>query len=98
MMAESGPIRVLIWDEKPPHAPAAVYPKSINGAIAEGLQETGGGQFEVRVANLDEPHQGLDEETLSQTDVLLWWGHIRHGDVQDDTVARGVGMSTRWVQ
>ncbi|HZT40664.1 MAG TPA: ThuA domain-containing protein [Chthonomonadaceae bacterium] len=91
-MAENGPVRVLVWDEKPPHAPEAVYPKSINGAIAEGLQETGGGQFEVRVANLNEPSQGLDEETLSQTDVLLWWGHIRHGEVQDETVARVVSQ------
>ena len=41
--------------------------------------------FEIRTAWLekDEEH-GLSEDVLNDTDVLLWWGHARHGDVRDD--------------
>ena len=47
--------------------------------------------FEIRTAWLekDEEH-GLSEDVLNDTDVLLWWGHARHGDVRDDVVARVV--------
>jgi len=77
---------VLVWDERPPHAPKEIYPQSINGAIAEGLKELGGGQLEVRLGNLDDPQQGIS--TLAETDVLIWWGHARHGQVSDETAAR----------
>lgn len=87
-MADNGVIRVLVWDEHPPHVPPLLYPNSINGAIAEGLMETGGGQFEAQTANLDDPFQGLSYETLNQTDVLIWWGHIRHDEVHEDVIAR----------
>ncbi|MEY2847045.1 MAG: hypothetical protein RL076_2591, partial [Chloroflexota bacterium] len=35
-----------------------------------------------------EPEHGLSEAVLSQTDVLVWWGHMAHDKVQDDVVAR----------
>lgn len=85
----SDPVRVLVWDEAPRHAPKSVYPKSINGAIADGLAALCGDQVDVRVANLDDPGQGCSEEALASTDVLLWWGHARHGEV-DDSVAKRV--------
>jgi len=87
-MANSDPIRVLVWDENPPHAPKAVYPKSINGAVADGLTELGGDAVRVRVANLDDPEQGCTEAALAETDVLMWWGHARHGEVNSTTVTR----------
>ena len=83
-------VRALVWDENPPHAPREVYPKSINGAVAEGLTRFGDGQIEARTANLDEPEQGITDDMLAQTDVLLWWGHARHGLVTDQTVSRVV--------
>jgi trehalose utilization protein len=83
-------VRALVWDENPPHAPREVYPKSINGAVAEGLSKFGSGQIEVRTANLDDPDQGISEDALAETDVLLWWGHMYHGRVSDTTVQRVV--------
>lgn len=64
----------------------AVYPNGIHTVIAEGLREHGFG--EVTTATLDEPEHGLTHERLAQTDVLLWWGHMAHGDVSDEVVER----------
>lgn len=89
-MVESGVVRALVWDEAPRHAPKSVYPQSLNGAIAEGLTRFGGGQVEARTANLDDPQQGITADALAHTDVLLWWGHARHGEVSDLTVSRVV--------
>lgn len=83
----SAPVRVLVWDENPPHAPKELYPKSINGAIADALNELGGGQIIATTANLDDPNQGITEEALANADVLLWWGHARHAEVSDETAA-----------
>ena len=81
-------VRALIWDENPPHAPKEIYPKSIRGAIAAGLREHGNGTIEPRTAHLDEPEQGLSQAALAESDVLLWWGHMYHSRVTDETVAR----------
>ncbi|MGO8671958.1 MAG: ThuA domain-containing protein [Capsulimonadaceae bacterium] len=81
------PVRVLVWDESPKHAPKAVYPHSINGAIAEGLLGSGG-EILARTAGLDDPEQGLSEAALEEADVIVWWGHMRHGDVADDAAQR----------
>src|SRR5437867_2551164 len=35
-----------------------------------------------------DPHQGLSEQSLEGTDVLLYWGHAAHDAVQDQTVDR----------
>ncbi len=87
-MPTQKPIRVLVWDEKPSHAPKSVYPESINGAIARGLNDMGEGQIKAVTANIEELEQGVSENTLSQTDVLLWWGHARHGEVHESTASR----------
>lgn len=78
------PVRVLVWDEAPTHAPKSVYPSSINGAIAEGLNEMGGGAIVAKTANLDDPEQGITEAALAEADVLIWWGHARHDELADD--------------
>ncbi len=81
--------RVTVWSEfrqersDPPVA--AVYPDGIHAAIAAGLGEAG---FEVRTATLDEPEHGLTEDVLAATDVLTWWGHIAHDEVDDSIVDR----------
>lgn len=82
-----GSIRVTVWNEfrheKESEEIAAVYPRGIHDAIAEGLREAG---FETGTATLDEPENGLTDEVLANTDVLVWWGHKAHGDVLDVTV------------
>lgn len=77
------PIRVLVWSEGT--APREVYPHDVNAAIAEGLRSSAG--VEVRTASLSDPDQGLSDEVLGSTDVLIWWGHLKHDEVRDDRVA-----------
>jgi trehalose utilization protein len=81
--------RVTVWSEyrqersDPPVG--AVYPDGIHEAIAAGLREAG---FDVATATLDQPEHGLTEEVLAATDVLTWWGHAAHGEVDDAIVDR----------
>ncbi len=83
------PLNVVVWDENPSHAPVEVYPENIRGAVAEGLLEADDLEcLHVRVAHLDEQDQGLPEGLLAETDVLLWWGHIRHDEVGDELARR----------
>lgn len=84
----NAPVRVLVWDEKPVHAPKELYPTSLNGAIADALNALGKGRIQATTANLEDPEQGITEEALANADVLLWWGHARHGEVTDATAAR----------
>ena len=81
--------RVTVWTEHRQDVEEAevraVYPDGIHAAIAEGLRDAG---FDVRTAHLDEPDQGLSEAVLADTDVLTWWGHVAHADVDDAVVAR----------
>ena len=83
-------IRVTVWNEyrheREEERFRAVYPDGIHGAIAEGLRATG--DFDVRTATLDEPDNGLPEDVLMATDVLIWWGHKAHEEVSDETVNR----------
>jgi trehalose utilization protein len=82
------PIRVLVWDEDATHVSAGVYPENIRGAVADGLIELGGERVRVRTASLADPEQGLSAAALAATDVLIWWGHVRHSEVADDAVGR----------
>lgn len=83
-------IRVTVWNEfrheKSDLKVQAVYPEGIHMAIARHLSAQPG--IEVRTATLDEPEHGLTDEVLAQTDVLTWWGHMAHGDVKDEVVAK----------
>ena len=87
-MAEN--IRVTVWNEyrheKSDKAVADVYPQGIHGQIAAFLGANA--DIETRTATLDEPEHGLTDEVLAETDVLIWWGHMAHGEVQDEIVDR----------
>ena len=63
-----------------------VYPKDINFAIAEGLKPLETKGWEVVMASLNDPDQGISDEGLNSTDVLIWWGHKKHGEVKDELV------------
>ncbi|HEX4141013.1 MAG TPA: ThuA domain-containing protein, partial [Candidatus Methylacidiphilales bacterium] len=86
----STPLRVTVWGEnvheKKHPVVGKIYPNGMHETIAEGLRELGG--VEVRTATLDQPEHGLTEAVLESTDVLTWWGHCAHGDVQDKIVDR----------
>jgi trehalose utilization protein len=81
--------RVTVWgehrQEQSDPAVAAVYPEGIHVTIAAGLRDAG---FEVNTATLDQPEHGLTDEVLAATDVLTWWGHVAHGEVDDAVVDR----------
>lgn len=83
-------MRITVWNEgrheQKNEKVKAVYPTGIHSVIAEGLREHG--FTEVRTATLDEPEHGLTADVLAATDVLLWWGHMAHGDVKDEIVER----------
>lgn len=64
----------------------ALYPDGIHGALRAALEEAGGAR--VATATLDEPEHGLDQARLDGTDVLLWWGHLAHDEVDDAVVER----------
>jgi trehalose utilization protein len=82
-------LQVTVWNEyhheKTDTAVAAIYPHGIHTTIAEHLRGKGLG---VRTATLDEPEHGLTPQVLAQTDVLIWWGHAAHEQVQDEVVER----------
>ncbi|WP_223067731.1 ThuA domain-containing protein [Paenibacillus caui] len=83
-------IKVTIWNEfrheRHNEKVKGIYPEGIHMAIAGHL--AGNESFEIKTAVLDEPEHGLTEETLNNTDVLIWWGHLAHGEVQDEIVER----------
>ena len=93
-------LKITIWNEfaheKTDPKAKALYPNGIHEYIADFMR---GEDFEVRTATLDDPDCGLTEEVLADTDVLFWWGHIRHAAVPDEVVERvarhvyeGMGM------
>jgi trehalose utilization protein len=96
-------IRVTVWNEhvheRRDPAVAAVYPGGMHEAIATGLRAVLGAGVTVRCATLEQPRHGLPAPVLDATDVLLWWGHVRHHLVDDDLVEdicervhRGMGL------
>lgn len=78
--------KVVCWSEGT--APKDVYPNDVNTAIAEGLKPLK--NWDVVIASIDQPDQGLPDELLNSADVLIWWGHKRHGDVKDELVGKVV--------
>ena len=82
-------LNVTVWNEyrheKIDEKVANVYPNGIHMAIADVLRQQG---FNVGTATLDEAEHGLTDDVLSNTDVLIWWGHMAHHDVEDEIVDR----------
>ncbi len=81
-------IKVTIWNEfrheKTNETVKGIYPDGMHMEILRNLEPNA--DFELRTAVLDDPEHGLTEEVLNTTDVLIWWGHMAHGDVQDEIV------------
>lgn len=81
--------RVTVWNEyrheRQNPKVAAIYPEGIHTTIAAALAEHG---VVAGTATLDEPEHGLSEAVLAATDVLIWWGHIAHHEVNDAIVER----------
>jgi len=83
-------IRATVWNEfrheKQPGKVQEIYPQGMHKVIGDAL--TAAGDFQVRLAALDDPEHGLPKDVLDTTDVLFWWGHGHHGEVKDEVVDR----------
>lgn len=84
--------RVTVWNEfihertKP--EVKELYPDGIHETLRRALVEKLGSSISVETATLDQPEHGLSDEVLRNTDVLLWWGHAAHDQVDDAIVAK----------
>jgi trehalose utilization protein len=76
-----GPVRVLVWDEQQPEQRQAYGKRFLGETIAAYLRTRPG--LAVRSAALASPGQGLDDETLDRTDVLVMWSHVRPRELKD---------------
>lgn len=66
---------------------AEIYPEGIHAAIADFLSQSDAVGL-IRVATMDDYRSVLTEETLNDTDVLVWWAHVLHHEVDDEIVER----------
>ncbi|WLD94568.1 ThuA domain-containing protein [Alkalihalobacillus sp. AL-G] len=82
-------MNVLVWNEnrheQTNQVVADLYPEGIHGTIASFLKSD---DVTVRTVTLDDEEHGLTEEVLNETDVLVWWGHQAHDEVEDEIVER----------
>ncbi|MBP3437671.1 MAG: ThuA domain-containing protein [Clostridia bacterium] len=83
-------IRVTIWNEfrHEKRVPEAMeqYPDGLHACVGAFLSKDE--EIEVTLAALDDEANGLPDEVLNNTDVLMWWGHMCHNLVPDDLVER----------
>ena len=80
--------QVTVWNEyrheREHDTVREIYPDGIHSVIADALAD----DYAVQTATLDEPEHGLTDDVLDETDVLTWWGHAAHDEVNDEVVDR----------
>lgn len=83
-------IRVTVFNEYVHECNEAkvreVYPNGIHGAIAQALG--GIDDISVTCVTQDMPENGLPQQLLDETDVLIWWAHMAHDQVSDEVARR----------
>jgi len=84
--AEEKSVRIVVWDERQPKQ-QQMYKNFLGNHIAEYLRRQGG--FSVQSVGMDDPQQGLTDELLDNCDVLIWWGHVRQGEISVEK-SRGI--------
>jgi trehalose utilization protein len=86
------PLRVTIWNEYVHElefdAVRKLYPDGMHAVLAAALPRFLGDEVHIQIATLNEPEHGLTHVALAETDVLTWWGHAAHGQVDDEIVDR----------
>lgn len=84
-------IRVTVWNEgiheKELPRCAEIYSEGMGRVIGRHLEKQPG-IASVHCSVLDDPGQGLADEILNNTDVMVWWGHCAHDRVTDENAAR----------
>lgn len=82
-------LRVTVWNEfmhEKEEPVKSIYPGGIHGCIREFLEKNPG--LTVRTATFEMPEHGLTEEVLSETDVLIFWSHMRQDEFSDEVAKR----------
>ena len=83
-------IKITIWNEfiheQESEEVKEVYPDGIHNLLAEKLGSVN--NFEIKTATLQDSEHGLSEKVLNNTDVLLWWAHTAHNQVEDEIIER----------
>lgn len=81
-------LRVLIWNEneheKIHPEVTALYPDGIHAALAKGLDDR---DLDISTATMDMDDQGLPDGALDGVDVLVWWGHMLHDQVEERIIS-----------
>ena len=84
-------IKVVIWNEfrheRTKEKVKAIYPEGLHAAIKQYL-DANNEDMDITLAALDDPEQGISDELLESTDVLIWWGHAAHDEVNDELVKK----------
>lgn len=92
MTDSTTPLHVTVWGEnvheQRDESVRELYPEGMHTEIAAAIKEHLGEAAELTTATLQQPEHGLSEEVLETTDVLTWWGHAAHDDVDDAVVDR----------
>ena len=81
MTAGSKKIRILIWDERS-DAEKEAYDNFLGNCIADQLKKNPA--FTVVSSGLNEPEQGIPKGLLDNTDVLIWWGHVKQAEISTE--------------
>jgi len=85
-------IRVVVWDEQQP-AQKQAYDNFLGNEIAAHLTKQPG--LRVISANINQPEQGLATSLLDNSDVLIWWGHVRQSEISPELAQAIVGRIER---
>lgn len=83
-------IKVTVWGENVHEQQSelvrSIYPEGMHTTIAKAIAAEG--DLQARTVVLQDPEHGLTEQVLAETDVLVWWGHKAHRQVEDEIVER----------
>ena len=74
----AAPIKVVVWDERQP-AQKQAYDNFLGNQIADHLRSVPG--LSVKSVGLDDPDRGLSSDVLEESQVILWWGHVRQREI-----------------
>jgi trehalose utilization protein len=85
-------INVTVWneygDEQKEQPITGIYPNGLHVTIAEFLNKDE--EINAKTAFFFEAEHGLTNAVLDNTDVLIWWGHKYHDNLEDGIAARVV--------
>jgi trehalose utilization protein len=65
-----------------------IYPDDVHAALAAALRSELGPDARIRTAVLDDPELGLPDSVIADTDVLVWWSHVKHHLIGEQAVER----------